>query len=64
MSKTQDVINKTKKYIAGNYAPFDVVPIKGEGVFFWDAEGGLRNDVSDPMSPFRVMTDGLNGTMT
>ncbi len=39
MSSTQEIIQRAKTYGSHNYAPFDLVIVRGEGARVWDPEG-------------------------
>ncbi len=39
MASTRDVIERYRHYGSRNYAPFEVVLVKGEGAWCWDPEG-------------------------
>ena len=39
MASTKDIITKAKTFGSHNYAPFDLVLVRGEGAHVWDPEG-------------------------
>ncbi len=39
MSSTKEIIERAKTYGSHNYAPFDLVIVRGEGAHVWDPEG-------------------------
>jgi ornithine--oxo-acid transaminase len=39
MSSTKEIIDRAKTYGSHNYAPFDLVIVRGEGARVWDPEG-------------------------
>ncbi len=45
MTKSQEIMAKSRKYLANNYKPMPFAIVRGDGVWVWDAEGNKYMDM-------------------
>ena len=45
MTRSQELILKSEEYLARNYKPLPFVPVRGSGVWVWDADGAKYLDM-------------------